>query len=70
MNLKTYLEQFIGDELPDEKENNASLTYYAFEDDFANLETILCPKCGSPLSFYSLVRFAECTNPDCDYKWT
>lgn len=26
-----------------------------------------CPKCGSELTYYSIVRFVECTNPACDY---
>jgi hypothetical protein len=27
-----------------------------------------CPKCGAPLSYYSMVRFIECTNRTCDYN--
>lgn len=27
-----------------------------------------CPKCGSPLSYYSMVRFIECTNRQCGWN--
>jgi ssDNA-binding Zn-finger/Zn-ribbon topoisomerase 1 len=27
-----------------------------------------CPKCGAPLSYYSTVRFIECTNRTCGYN--
>lgn len=38
----------------------------AHEDE--NEQVTPCPLCGSPLSYYSMVRFVECTNPTCDYK--
>lgn len=37
-------------------------------DDLPDEPADLCPRCGSPVSYYSMVRFIECTNRDCGWS--